>query len=294
MAIAAPRYRFALACLLVGLAAVSCVTSPSATHAAEPLRIMPLGDSITVGYTDNPSWASHPFEFGYRSGLYTRLTDAGYNFQFVGGSTEPFTGISGDPTHGGTVSPTLDLRDFGQDGHRGYGGASIGAINTGVPGWIASDQPDAILLLIGINGINASSPAQLDTLANTIVTNAPDAHLIIAQITPLAGYNANLFNYNTHIRDTLVPDLVTAGHSVSTVDLYSMFLTDTGDPTTVDASRLSNGINHPNNPLYDQMAQAWFDEINSVPQLAAFAVPSPAALPAGLLLLGAIATRRRR
>ena len=32
---------------------------------------------------------------------------------FVGGSTEPWTGISGDPTHGGTYKPALDLRDFG-------------------------------------------------------------------------------------------------------------------------------------------------------------------------------------
>ena len=56
---------------------------------------------------------NHPFEFGYRSGLYTLLTNAGYNFIFVGGSTEPWTGISGDPTQGGTYTPPLDLRSFG-------------------------------------------------------------------------------------------------------------------------------------------------------------------------------------
>ena len=46
---------------------------------------MPLGDSITAGYTDNPTW-NVPFGFGYRSGLYTRLTNANYPFQYVGGS----------------------------------------------------------------------------------------------------------------------------------------------------------------------------------------------------------------
>ena len=30
------------------------------------LRIMPLGDSITAGYTDNSAW-KHPFEYGYRA-----------------------------------------------------------------------------------------------------------------------------------------------------------------------------------------------------------------------------------
>ena len=50
---------------------------------------MPLGDSITAGYTDNPDWA-HPFEFGYRSGLHKRMTAAGQDFVFVGESPEPF------------------------------------------------------------------------------------------------------------------------------------------------------------------------------------------------------------
>src|SRR6478672_12120191 len=75
---------------------------------AAPLRIMPLGDSITAGYTDNPNWTV-PFEFGYRKKLYQLLTNAGYDFVFVGGSPEPFDNKYGDPTKGGTVSPTLDL-----------------------------------------------------------------------------------------------------------------------------------------------------------------------------------------
>ena len=67
---------------------------------AAPLRIMPLGDSITAGYTDNPHWTVD-FEFGYRSGLYTRLTKAGYDFTFVGGSPEPWVSKYGNPTRGG-------------------------------------------------------------------------------------------------------------------------------------------------------------------------------------------------
>ncbi len=104
------------------------------TTAATPLRIMCLGDSITAGYTDNPTW-SVSFMFGYRSGLYTRLTNAGYNFLFVGGSAEPWNNAFGDPSRSGTYKPTLDLRDLGQGGHRGYGGASASTLqsNTGRP-----------------------------------------------------------------------------------------------------------------------------------------------------------------
>ena len=234
----------------------------------QPLRIMYLGDSITVGYTDNPGWNNHPFMFGYRSGLYTRLTNAGYNFQFVGGSTEPWTGISGDPTHGGTYTPAFDLRDFGQDNHRGYGGAGIwGNVNS----WIDADNPDIILLLIGINGMGGGSQTALTNLVSSIVAHAPDVHLIVAQITPYSSFNQTLYDYNLYVRDTLVPGHVTAGNKVSTVDLYSFFLTDPSTYTTlpsttgaVEPGVLSNNINHPDNPHYDLMAQEWYEGIQAL------------------------------
>lgn len=249
-------------------AGISNDTTWNFSTADEPLRIMCLGDSITVGYTDNPGWANHPFMFGYRSGLYTRLTSAGYHFQFVGGSTEPWTGISGDPTQGGTVTPPLDIRDLGQDMHRGYGGAGIW---NNVNGWIDADDPDVILLLIGINGISSGSPAALNTLVNNIVTHSPDVHLVVAQITPRVSFNQNLFDYNIYIRDTLVPTYAGNGHKVSTVDLYSFFLDDpssyTSLPSTmgsVKAGVLSNNINHPDNAHYDLMAQEWFEGIEAL------------------------------
>jgi len=243
--------------------AVIAILASSCTSMANSLRIMPLGDSITAGYTDNPTW-NVPFEFGYRSGLYTRLTNAGYDFQFVGSSLEPFNNAFGDPTRGGTVSPTLDLRSLGQDGHNGFGGASIGFIQDRIGGWLADDDPDIILLMIGINGISVNSPSQLDTLVNTIVTAQPDAHLIVSQITPRLNYNQDLFDFNTYIRNTLVPTYAGLGHNVTTVDLYANFLTDPQDETSIDPALFSNGINHPSNPAYDLIAQTWFEGIGQV------------------------------
>jgi len=260
----------------------------SHTLCAATLRVMPLGDSITAGYTDNPSW-NVPFEFGYRSGLHTRLTNAGYDYQFVGGSAEPFNNAYGDPTRGGTVSPTLDLRPLGQDGHRGYGAIGIGGINSNVAGWITADDPDVILLLIGINGISAGSPGQLNSLVGTIFTAKPGVDLIVAQITPYGSFNQSLFDYNTYIRDTLVPTHAGNGSNITTVDLYTMFLTDPQDETSIDASRLANGLNHPSNALYDEMAGSWFAGIEAV------GIPEPSTITLaalGLLSLGMI--RRRR
>jgi acyl-CoA thioesterase I len=223
----------------------------------EPIRIMPLGDSITAGYTDNPQW-DHPFEFGYRSGLFRRLKKAELDFVFVGESVEPCNKMSGDPTHGGSFSPKLDLRKVHQDGHRGYGGGSIALLQENVGTWIKQDRPDIILLLIGINGIKASeSTQQLDALVETIYEVDHDVKLIVAQITPLHEFNNNLFNYNTYIRDTLIPTYTDRGHTIRTIDLYKHFLTDPDDPESIDIKRLSNRINHPGNALYDKMAESW-------------------------------------
>jgi lysophospholipase L1-like esterase len=281
-----PAGRALLATAVVCVLTLLCSDSPCS---AETLRIMPLGDSITAGYTDNPGWNNHPFAFGYRSGLYTRLTDAGYNFLFVGGSTEPWTGISGDPAHGGTVSPPPpDLRDFGQDGHRGYGGASAGDLQRSIVSWLASDDPDIILLKIGTNSQNTVA---LDTLVNTIVTNKPDAQLIVAEIIPKISYQQSIVNYNTYIRDTLIPKYQGQGKNVTLVDQYVNFLTDSQDLTSIDQSLFANGINHPTNPGYDLMAQTWFEGIEAV------VLPEPSTVglaSLGLLTLLSLGWRSRR
>ena len=230
----------------------------------KPIRIMPLGDSITAGYTDNPQW-DHPFQFGYRSGLYRRLKKADLEFVFVGESPEPLNNMSGDPTHGGSYTPKLDLRKVKQNGHRGYGGWTISLLQQNVGAWIEQDWPDIILLLIGINGIHATdNEIQLDALVKTIYETDKDVKIIVAQITPLSTFNNNLFDYNTYIRDTLIPTYTDMGHTISTIDLYKHFLTDPNDPTSIDAERLSNRINHPDNVLYDKMAESWFQGIMSL------------------------------
>jgi Bacterial Ig-like domain len=229
--------------------------------ATAPLRIVCMGDSIPTGYTDNPLWTNHPFKFGYRSRLHTLLTNAGYNFLFVGGSTEPWTGISGDPTRGGTYEPAFDLRDIGQDGHRGYGGQSAGFLNSNILAWLAADNPDIILLKIGTNSQDQSG---LNTLVNTITTTKPNAHLIIAQIMPKYSYQAGIVTYNTYIRDTLVPAQKALGRKVSVVDQYAPFLTNPALLTSIDTSLFSNGINHPDNDGYDKMAQVWFTGIEAL------------------------------
>ena len=223
---------------------------------------MPLGDSITAGYMDNPVW-DHTFEFGYRSGLHKRMTAAGQDFVFVGESPEPFCGKHGDPTHGGSVLPAYDLRTWGQAHHRGYSGRKIRDIHQHIHAWITEDRPDLILLMIGINGIGVNSIEQLDELLGTIFESDPAVGLIVAQIPPLSAYNRDLYSYNHFIRNVLIGFYHDKGFNVSTVDLYTPYLTDPDDPSSIDPAWFSNGKNHPTNAMYDQIAARWFQAINT-------------------------------
>ena len=235
-----------------------------AVIAPEPLRICPIGDSITVGYTDNPVWTV-PFEFGYRSGLYARLTDANVSFQYVGASPEPWNGASGTVAN----TPDPDLRTVDQDHHEGYGGMGTAFVLSNIAGWIAADQPDVILLQIGINDIGNGSTAEpsavesnLSNIVATAVSVSPQTRLIVAQITPYSGYTEAIVKYNNYIANELVPYYSGQGYLVSTVDQYASLCFP--GTTSIDASLFSNGINHPGPAAYDRMAQTWFDGLQQL------------------------------
>jgi lysophospholipase L1-like esterase len=248
------RMRIAVICIM---GVVQAMAQASPRQGSEtPLRIMCVGDSITAGYTDNPKWTV-PFEFGYRRGLYQRLIQAGYRFQFVGESPEPRDGLSG--LHGNT--PTLDLRAQDQDHHRGYGGWGTQKVLGGIGAWVAKDSPDLVLLMIGINdGGSVNARTNLEEIARTIFRVKPAVSLIIAQITPMAHFSQRIADYNQYIRDTLVPRLVAEGRKVTTVDQYRNLLKD----GKIDATLFSNHINHPDAKAYDQMAQTWFEGITGL------------------------------
>ena len=249
------------------------------------LRIMPLGDSITVGFTD-AGWHV-PFEFGYRGHLARMLDEAGVPFLFVGGSSEPFTGAFGDPTRGGTAYPVNELRDpqIGQSRHRGTAGIGIYGVNVYAASWIKADEPDMILLMVGINGVNSESPSQIATLMNTIYSTKPDVAVVVAQITPMSIYSADLIAYNTYIRETLVPTLKAQGKKISTVDQHRNFLTDPADNHSIDPTKFSNGFSHPTNSAYELMARSWF------PAVASLALDR-SSIPAGVVENEPIATLR--
>lgn len=253
--------------LFLALALSACSTSragrSSSAHTQErPCRILCVGDSITAGYTDNPSWRV-PFEFGYRGPLYEMLRNAGVPVQFVGSSPEPWDGIWKVPTN----QPSPDLRRLGQDQHAGYGGKTTAFIAGHIGSWIEAAKPDFILLMIGINDIRAGATnapleakTNLEAILQTIVNLRPQTRIIVAQVTPYTRPTPAIVDLNRFIRETLVPGFAARGAHVSTVDQFANFVSQPGS-SKGDPSLYANGYNHPNAEGYRRMARTWFEEI---------------------------------
>ncbi|HLL88417.1 MAG TPA: GDSL-type esterase/lipase family protein, partial [Tepidisphaeraceae bacterium] len=147
---------------------VFAVQSPAAT----PLKIMPLGDSITNGGSGS----------GYRGPLYQKLTAANYSFQFVGSRTD---------------NATAALTTSNNSRHEGHSGSFIktgDATRIGIydylPTWINAAQPDIILLHIGTNDAAAyRDPATMKSDLDAVLTRIhglrPSADVLVAQIIPI-------------------------------------------------------------------------------------------------------------
>jgi lysophospholipase L1-like esterase len=226
------RLLLALASLLCLLLPLSAKTVPALfadSPQKAPLKIMPLGDSITFGTPDR-SYG------GYRHALGILLAKDGYSFDFVGSQQ---SGI-------GTI------RDPDNEGHPGW---TIAEIKQGIDagGWLETYQPDIILLHIGTNDIdrgNASSaPDNLSALLDDILARLPKVRVVVAQIIPFRrrpeqGHQS----YNAAI-----PGIAASkGPRVSVIDMRSILTrNDYADDLHPDA----NG--------YDKMAHAWENAIRA-------------------------------
>jgi lysophospholipase L1-like esterase len=224
--------------LLVGaLTAAAMLTTTTAAEgtraqdsvAAAPVRIMPLGDSITDG-------AGVPG--GYRISLRQKLVAAGRSIDFVGSMVNG-PGSLGDREH---------------EGHSGW---TIGQIDSNIVNWLRTYTPRTILLHIGTNDMYGSDPAgaprRLSTLIDRITTQSPNADLFVATIIPIRFADQTVRTYNASLT-TIVRNKAAQGKRVHLVDMYP----------AVAMADLPDGI-HPNSTGYSKMATTWYNALRAVP-----------------------------
>jgi hypothetical protein len=227
--------------------------------AEEPIdlgTIMPMGDSLTVGF---------PVPGGYRLPLYEKLIAANYQFQFVG--TETY------------YDPSPVLVAAGQEHHEGHGGYWIhgdydchngnvyhDGLYENLDQWIDSDgddtdgkyTPDIILLDIGINQLGYvvrrdEAPDDLRDLIDSIYGVLPNVTLYVSSLTVRDEWqeDGRVETFNATLPG-IVADNQLLGRDVHFVDMYPHL--------TVDD--LSDAV-HPNAGGYQKMGQVWFNAIHT-------------------------------
>jgi len=171
-----------------------------------PVRIMPLGDSITAGDTTFGTW---------RSWLWNDLTTAGYNVDFVGS-------LSG--VHGGPANPS----NFDLD-HEGHFAWKTDQFFPFIAGWVTTHNPDIVLVHLGTNDFQAgetvaSTLGDLGQLVLLIRQAQPNVTILLAQVIPstLATIQQNILSLDAQI-PALAAALSTPASPVKAVDQLTGF-----------------------------------------------------------------------
>ncbi|GAA2435081.1 GDSL-type esterase/lipase family protein [Streptomyces macrosporus] len=201
-----------------------------ARAAADPVRIMPLGDSIT----GSPGC--------WRSLLWNRLQSTGYtNIDFVG---------------------TLGPQGCGQphDGdNEGHGGALVTDVASRnlLPGWLSATRPDIVVMHFGTNDVWSNrSPDEIlaayGTLVDQMRASNPNTKVLVARIIPMNPDTCGECGRRVVALNERIPDWArsksTGNSPVIAVDQWTGFST---------ASDTYDGV-HPNASGDEKIAARWY------------------------------------
>jgi lysophospholipase L1-like esterase len=199
----------------------------------EPCKILPLGDSITFGIG---------YDGGYRVALFSKALAASQKITFVGSL------MNGPSMVDGVSFPRSN------EGHSGW---KIDQLLPLIPQPALAQHPHIILLMIGTNDVAQNddlpnAPERLDALLGKLIGEAPQALIVVAQITPLSFGGTGVDAFNAAL-PAIVEARAKGGEHVMLVDMH------TGFPTSL----LGDGV-HPNQTGYERMAGVWYAAIGGL------------------------------
>lgn len=211
-----------------------------------PFKIMPLGDSITAGQGSTHKNPNGTDVGGYRTYLYSYLTQANIAFDFVGSQK-----------YGPDTLPDKD-----NEGHFGYTLQDLyGSLDT----IFQKNNPNLLLLLIGANNVgqykdSQDAPLFFEKVLNEIIRKNPNTCILLGSLTPIKNEpgnewkKTNIEKYNNALKK-IVSQKKAQNVKIWFVNFYSLL-------TQYD---LSSGA-HPNDQGYNKMAEAWFQAIRFLPR----------------------------
>jgi VCBS repeat-containing protein len=202
---------------------------------ATPLTILPLGDSITLGWTQ-ADWVSQnnlTSDPGYRGPLWQEFVGNGMLVNLIG------------PNQNGPAS----LPD---PANAGFPGDTTAQILERLPGILAQQVPGAVLLMAGTNDVLQGVPqatiiANLTSMINMIAAASPSTQIYVATLTPLTADSVTSINAAI---TTMVSQASAAGQHVNLVSMSNVTSGDIG----------ADGV-HPTAAGYSLMAQNWYNAV---------------------------------
>ncbi len=208
-----------------------------------PLSVLPFGDSITLGWTQD-DWIAQGHlasAAGYRGPLWEGLLDRGLFVDLVGPN------VNGPP----------GLTDAQ---HAGFPGNTTAELLYRLPTVLQGFSPGAVLLMAGTNDLlqgvpQAQTIANLTAMLNTIAAADPAATILVATLPYLSATAVAPLN------SAIASMVASASASGLRVSLVSM--------SNITASLIGPDGTHPTSAGYAQMAENYRAALAAVPSGAA-------------------------
>ncbi len=221
-----------------------------------PVRIMPIGDSITQG---NGGWGPT-----YRYYLWHHLLDAGYSVDFVGSQIAPSGG-------------SYPLPNFDQD-HEGHNGWRTDQATASLSAWMTASLPDILLVHLGHNDLIQGETvgqviADLGALIDTARAANPAIKVVIARNIPCHTSSNFCRELELAVLFDEIPGLVASKTTTASPIIHVDMRTDFS--TTAD---LIDGL-HPNASGDAKLALRWFNGLMTLLPVTATATVTSTASP---------------
>ncbi|MGW3078269.1 MULTISPECIES: FG-GAP-like repeat-containing protein [unclassified Kitasatospora] len=212
-------------------AAVASATAATPAPAPTPIKVMPLGDSITDG-------AGSTTGAGYRAPLWDLTAQQSpYTVDLVGTSS---SGAVADPDH---------------EGHSGY---RIAQVRADIDRWLSAADPDVVLLHLGINDLKWDANAdpvqaaqRLSDLVDRIFADKPGVTVVVqGLLTATPGLEQKTAVFNREFAALQDRGQSPAGGAAGRHFRYV-------DPADLDAATDLPDRLHPNDGGYRKMAEVF-------------------------------------
>lgn len=224
----------------------------------EPVKIMPLGDSITYDNHSGDTRLDPNERHSYRNYLWYELVDCNYNVDFVGSrqagqDIQPPFDVDNEGWSGWTDDQIAEnIYNDRSDSNSGYN-------------WLSQNPADVILLHIGTNSLEASAEDVNDILKEIDqweADNDQDVTVILAKIINRQDEGCGVgttHTFNNNIQ-AIADDRIAAGDKIIVVDMEC--------GAGIDYNNISSGGDmidslHPANSGYEKMAYLWFDALQT-------------------------------